>query len=161
MSVQLKFFNVPFSHLEEAEEKLNIFLRSVRVVDMERHFVEAGSRSFWAVAVEFHTGSDSSKNKKNDIRTKVDYKSLLSQDEFAVFARLRDWRKDEAAREGIPVYVIFTNEQLAQIAKLKPAALGQLKKIDGVGDARIEKYGAEVCKLISAFNLSTPLEGEV
>lgn len=161
MSVQLKFFNLPFSHLDEAEEKLNTFLRAVRVVDMERHFVEAGSRSFWAVAVEYHTGSDAKKNIKNDTRAKVDYKTVLSQEDFAVFARLRDWRKDEAAREGIPVYVIFTNEQLAEIAKLKPAALGQLKKIDGVGDARIEKYGAEVCKLIFAFNLSTIREGGV
>ena len=46
MSVQLKFFNIPFSHLEEAEEKLNTFLRSVRVVDMERYFVDAMFRSF-------------------------------------------------------------------------------------------------------------------
>jgi len=161
MSVQLKFFNIPFSHLEGAEDKLNSFLRSVRVVDMERHFVEAGSRSFWTVAIEYHTGSESKKNKKNDTRAKVDYKAVLSQEDFSVFARLRDWRKDEAAREGIPVYVIFTNEQLAEIAKLKPAALGQLKKIDGVGDARIEKYGAAVCRLISGFNLPAARDGGI
>ena len=51
MSVQMKFFNIPIAHQEEAGEKLNAFLKTIRVIDLERHFVESGSRSFRSVFV--------------------------------------------------------------------------------------------------------------
>ena len=46
-------------------------------------------------------------------RPRVDYKEILSADEFAVFVRLREVRKQLAATEAIPVYAVCTNEQLA------------------------------------------------
>jgi superfamily II DNA helicase RecQ len=68
-------------------------------------------------------------------------KEILSPEDFAVFARLRELRKEIAQVEAVPVYTIFTNEQLAQIVQAKAATKGDLEKVAGVGDARIEKYG--------------------
>ncbi len=77
-------------------------------------------------------------------KPKVDYKSVLSPDDFAVFARLRDWRKGAAAEEGAPVYTIFTNEQLARIVQNRARSLDDLGKIEGIGASRISKYGEAV-----------------
>ena len=44
---------------------------------------------------------------------KIDYKEVLNEVDFAVFARLRDLRKVISDKEAIPAYSIFTNEQLA------------------------------------------------
>ena len=39
------------------------------------------------------------------------------------------------------MYAVCTNEQLAEMAKARAATLADLKKIDGFGDAKAEKYG--------------------
>ncbi|MCP4627380.1 MAG: hypothetical protein GY850_28290 [bacterium] len=52
MAFQLKFFIIPVSDIENFELEVNRFLGSVRVVNMQRDFVDQGSNSFWSVAVE-------------------------------------------------------------------------------------------------------------
>jgi superfamily II DNA helicase RecQ len=74
-------------------------------------------------------------------RGKVDFKDLLSPQEFAVFARLRAMRKDHADAEGLPAYAIFTNEQLAEMVQRRVHSATALGEIPGVGEARVEKYG--------------------
>jgi superfamily II DNA helicase RecQ len=44
----------------------------------------------------------------------------------------------------MPAYAVFTNEQLAEIAKARCATLADLGKIEGIGPARVEKYGEAV-----------------
>ncbi len=39
---------------------------------------------------------------------------------------------------------MFTNEQLAEVAKARCTTPGDLGKIDGIGPARLEKYGADL-----------------
>jgi superfamily II DNA helicase RecQ len=75
---------------------------------------------------------------------------VLKPEEFEVFSRLRDWRKAVAEKEGVPVYVVLTNEQLAQIVQKKTNTKAGLKEIEGVGDARVEKYGDAILKLLAA-----------
>ena len=49
----------------------------------------------------------------------------------------------------MPVYTIFTNEQLAQMAQTKARTKADLEKIEGIGDARIEKHGTRFLELLS------------
>ena len=44
----------------------------------------------------------------------------------------------------MPVYVVFSNEQLAAMVRQRVASKAALKEIEGLGDARVEKYGAAV-----------------
>lgn len=148
MAVQFKFFNIPVRQLEEAEEKLNKFLVSTRVVDLERIFVDQGLKSFWTVVVEYHTSNREETNSTAARKAKKDYKNILSQEDFSLFVKLREWRKNMAAEEGTPVYVIFTNEQLAAMSSERPDSLSKLKRIEGVGDGRGEKYGNAVISII-------------
>ena len=48
----------------------------------------------------------------------------------------------------MPVYTIFTNEQLAQMVTEAGATKAALEKIAGVGDARVEKYGPRFLELL-------------
>lgn len=77
-----------------------------------------------------------------------DYKQILAPEDFAVFVRLRQWRKEAAEEEGVPLYTIFTNEQLAEMARRRPQTKAELGSIDGVGEARLGKYGEAVLALI-------------
>jgi superfamily II DNA helicase RecQ len=66
-----------------------------------------------------------------------------------LFAQLREWRKSEAAEIGVPVYTIFTNEQLAKIAEQKIRTKAGLQEIEGVGEAKVKKYGEAVIEIVS------------
>ena len=72
---------------------------------------------------------------------KVDYREVLNADDFATFAKLREVRKPLAEAEGVAVFAVATNEQLAQFAREKAKTLAALQAIPGFGAARAEKYG--------------------
>jgi ribonuclease D len=147
MALQYKFFIIPIRTGAEAESELNRFLRSARVVTTHQEFVVQGKNSFWCMAVEYLSdGSPQSysENAATGGRIKPDYRELLSPENFAIFAKLREWRKEIAGKEAVPVYTIFTNEQLAKIAEKRITAKTGLQEIEGIGEARIKKYGDAV-----------------
>jgi superfamily II DNA helicase RecQ len=131
----------------EAEAALNKFLRSVRVLQVQKEFVNLGAQSFWSLCVEYVESA--SVAAKNAPRSRVDYKEVLSPKDFELFAKLRDLRKEIAAEEAVPVYAVCTNEQLAEIARQRTESLTDLKKIDGLGDAKVEKYGERLLEIVA------------
>jgi ATP-dependent DNA helicase RecQ len=68
----------------------------------------------------------------------------------ALFEALRTWRREEAARQGVPPYVIFHDSTLADIAKDRPATPAALGRIGGVGQGKLDRYGAAVLSLVKA-----------
>lgn len=146
--MQLAFFKIPASGPEPAVEELNRFLRTHRVLSAQRELVrEDGGTAAWAVCVEYLAGTapagGASPNGVGARPAKIDYREVLSGEDFAVFSRLRDLRKRVADREGLPVYAVFSNEQLAAMVTDKADSLAAMAKIEGVGAGRVEKYGAE------------------
>lgn len=149
MTIQCKFFIIPVSDIEHTELEVNQFLRSVRVVNMQRDFVGQGPNSFWSLAVEYLPAARSAGENNRLKKSKIDYKQVLSPQDFALFAQLREWRKAEAAEIGVPVYTLFTNEQLAKIAEQKVRTKAELQDIEGVGEAKVKKYGEAVIEVVN------------
>jgi superfamily II DNA helicase RecQ len=75
----------------------------------------------------------------------------MTEVERILFDKFREWRKETAENEGIPVYIVATNNQIASIIRLRPKSLEQLKTIDGFGKKKIEKYGKIIVEKIKAF----------
>jgi superfamily II DNA helicase RecQ len=75
-----------------------------------------------------------------DAKSKVDYKEILSPEDFTLFSKLRETRKKLAEDSGQPVYAVCTNEQLAEIAKQKPKTAAECTKIEGIGQGKAEKF---------------------
>ncbi len=144
-----KFFTVPIQNCEPAEKELNSFLAGHRILSVDRRWVDQGPASFWSFCVDYldRSGSGSSSSRQKE-REKIDYREVLSTEEFAVFAKLREVRKEIAQSEAVPVYTVFTNEQLAQMVQTRAKTKGALEAIAGVGDARIEKYGPRVLEIL-------------
>ncbi len=150
MSLQYKFFMIRVQDHLESEEALNRFLRSVSIINVQREFVAEGANSFWSIVVEYMAKQPGSNGDRSaSKKSRLDYKEILSEDDFAVFAKLRDWRKTKADEEAIPVYTIFTNEQLAQIAQSRIVEKANLQQIAGLGEARLKKYGDDIIGVIS------------
>jgi DNA helicase-2/ATP-dependent DNA helicase PcrA len=64
--------------------------------------------------------------------------------------RLREWRLERARADGIPPYVVFHDSVLHQIAAERPASLGELAQISGVGPAKLERYGEDVLAALAS-----------
>ena len=148
--MQLMMFSIPALRPGDAHEELNKFLRSHRILSMNRQLVGNDNAAFWAVSVEYleRTGdaptATGGQTMAERMRGKVDYKEILSAEDFVVFARLREVRKAISEKEAVPPYAVMTNEQLAAVVTGKVDTMAGLGKIEGIGASRLEKYGAAI-----------------
>ena len=131
--MSLKFFTIPIQDLASSEGELNSFMANHRVLSVDRHFVDHGASSFWTVCVDFLDGQPATSSDSRTRRAKVDY---------------RDLRKEISQEEGVPVYTVFTNEQLAQMVQRRVNSQADLAEIEGVGEARVEKYASRMLEIL-------------
>jgi RecQ family ATP-dependent DNA helicase len=71
----------------------------------------------------------------------------LSPESTALEQRLKEWRLALAKKEGKPAFFVFGDSVLRSIAHARPTNLTALAAIHGVGAAKLERYGADVCRL--------------
>jgi ATP-dependent DNA helicase RecQ len=67
-----------------------------------------------------------------------------------LLAALRTWRSETARKRGVPAYVVLHDSTLDGIAAGRPSTLAELRGIAGIGDRKLEHYGAELIALITA-----------
>ena len=72
----------------------------------------------------------------------------LPADAAARFESLRAWRAEVARAQNVPAYVIFHDRTLREIALARPADIGGLAGIPGVGAAKLERYGESLLALL-------------
>ena len=77
--------------------------------------------------------------------------AALSPSDQPLFEALRAWRASEAKRQHLPPYVIFHDRTLYEIAARRPARLDALAAVNGVGQAKIDRYGAAVVDVVRGF----------
>lgn len=143
-------FLIPVHWPRDAESELNAFLASHQIVEIERRWNDQGGQSSWCFCVEYLEYRKAAPAPVGAAaRQRTDYKERLSPDDFRAYCQLKDWRRDLAVVNAVPPYMVFTNEQLAKIAELRPTSKADLEKIAGVGDARIEKFGDAVLAILS------------
>jgi ATP-dependent DNA helicase RecQ len=63
--------------------------------------------------------------------------------------RLRDWRKSEAERLGLPQFFVFGSSTLRSVVLKHPRTLDQLRSI-GIGADKLEKYGTSILEVCNA-----------
>jgi len=58
-----------------------------------------------------------------------------------LFDELRIMRHDIAVEAGIPAYVVFTDESLRGLARIRPSSLEGMRDIRGIGEKKLADYG--------------------
>ena len=135
--MQIKIFTLPIHGSDQMEEEVNKFLRCHRVMTIDRQFSSDGG-GYWSLFVSYQeNGTQESRPTRGN---KVDYREVLSPEEFGRFARYRDIRKEIAAKNGIPAYAVFTDDELSKIARMEDVTIASIASIKGV-NRRAEKYG--------------------
>lgn len=74
----------------------------------------------------------------------------LDHEQRMLFDRLRAWRNRTAHAEGAPPYVVLTNRQLVDLARLRPSSKQGLGTIRGLGEQKIARRGDALLQLLWA-----------
>ncbi len=143
----IKIFTLVFSSAFGGFDDVSLqeFLKDKEIISIENHFFTRNEVPYLTLVIQYfplRQELDSkmlSQGKRDEA-----WRQTLSEADMGLFNLLRDWRSKRARKEGIPPYVLFTNRQLAQIVKIKPQELVDLARIEGFGQARLDKYGSEI-----------------
>ena len=156
--VPFRVFVIPLLYADAATEELNSFLASHRIVQIERRWMDQGNQSSLAFCVEYVlTSPTTDRNPKSQLsRNRIDYKTILSADEFTIFSLLRELRKELSQQEGVPVFALFNNEQLALMVQRRCSSKADLLGIEGIGEAKVEKYSEKLLATLAKFASPEP-----
>ncbi len=69
-------------------------------------------------------------------------------DDDPLMAALRAWRTARAREDAVPAYVVFHDQTLAAIAEIRPSSAAGLRRIKGIGPAKLETYGDEILEVV-------------
>jgi len=66
----------------------------------------------------------------------------LNDDDSRLFETLRELRKQLAAEQGVPPYIIFGDAALLEMSQQRPADEMQFLDINGVGQVKLDRHGS-------------------
>jgi len=69
----------------------------------------------------------------------------------ALFKRLRTVRKMLAEGQQVPPYIVFSDRTLHEMCRRFPLTLSDMRKVSGVGDAKLERYGKDFIREIGRY----------
>jgi superfamily II DNA helicase RecQ len=152
----IEVFSISAKGDPDANQVLNRFLGNHRILSVERRLVEDGGQSYWTFLVDYvQATSGANEATKTSSSSKVDYRELLTPEEFDRYLQLRALRKHIAEQKAIPHFTIFTNEQLAALARLKIMTKESMQGIPGIGDAKLAQYGDDFLRILKGESKET------
>ncbi len=77
--------------------------------------------------------------------------SDLGADDQALFSMLRNLRAQLAKKQGVPPYMVFGDKTLKHMAQDKPATESEFLALNGVGESKLDKYGAIFLEAMAAY----------
>ena len=130
---------------ENDEAALNAFLREVNVLQSTSQFT-ADEVAYWSVILFYQERSEVRRSKSDGIDL-----SELSAQEMEVFQVLKQWRNETANGLRIPSYQICHNAHLVAMAKSRPEEVSDLLKIPGMGERKVQRFGADLIAVLNAI----------
>ncbi len=129
------------------DEVLQEFIKDKEVLSAREHFFVKHETPYLAVFLTYLPGERDIASAK---KQKESWKELISDDQLPLFNTLRDWRAERAKQDGVSVYIICNNRQLAEIVVNHPTSLSGFANIHGFGKAKTEKYGKEILTILQS-----------
>ena len=134
--MQLKVFTLPVASSEKGEEELNRFLRSHRILQVERHFCPDNG-GYWAFLAEYMDGDPEAMPAHR--KDKANPTEGFNDEEKSRFDRMRSIRRRLAEQRGLPAYTIFTDKELAQMARVENLPAAGNAELKGIAPTRLQE----------------------
>ena len=83
--------------------------------------------------------------RREEIKAETSRNKSAESSEYdeALFEKLRLLRKRMADAQRVPPYIIFSDKTLHEICRRFPSTLSDLRRISGVGDTKLQRYGED------------------
>jgi superfamily II DNA helicase RecQ len=160
--MQIRIFTIPSADSGALQAEMNAFLSGHRVLEIEQKFFQNDNGGYWSFCVRYIDGVGGGALYHGGYSgKKIDYREVLNERDFSVFSKLRAIRKELAAVDGSPAYVVFTDEELANIARLPEMTEKALLEIHGVGDKKLAKYGKSMIDKYNAQIATTGVDAKL
>ena len=75
---------------------------------------------------------------------------MHAEDDDPLFVALRAERMRLAREQGVPPYVVFHDSTLRDMALLKPRNRDEMAAVQGIGQAKLARYGDAFLAIIAA-----------
>ncbi|MBB5338714.1 RecQ family ATP-dependent DNA helicase [Tunturiibacter gelidoferens] len=119
--------------------------------------VTVASKSPRSSALTFTTSEESGGPNSHPTETFTRQRAITSEtadsltpEQQALDERLREWRKAESERLGLPLFFVLASTTLRNIVLAHPQNIAQLKSIHGLGLDKIEKFGPGILAVCTA-----------
>lgn len=135
--------------LQNLEEQLHV--KKMILNTINDHFSTENYLKIRAKAV-----LDSDKEKPKKQRQEV-----TSTQHKKLFEALRAFRTSISNSDDIPPFQVFTQKTLFEMCELLPSTKKELKKVNGMGKIRVEKYGEEILEIINDYAKNNDLKSQI
>jgi len=71
----------------------------------------------------------------------------LTEAQAELESRLKQWRREEAAKAGLPSFFVFSDTVLRSIVVAAPKTVEELRGVKGVTADKVERFGEAVAEL--------------
>jgi ribonuclease D len=88
---------------------------------------------------------------------KIKGKNKLTGKQLSIVQALAEWREKTAQSEDRPKSWLLRDELLFDMAKLQPETIGELAMVRGINERSVNRYGAELCQLITEAKNRSPI----
>lgn len=131
-----------------------LLTRNYLKIDMEGH----GSLSLTEACRPVLQGKETvrfrlERSGRKSVSAKI--KTVLAEEEEALFAALKEKRLELAHAQNVPPYVIFHDRTLIEICQVKPQDRAEMSQITGVGASKLERYADDFLALVPAADKIT------
>ncbi len=158
----LHVFTLRFDALLEGFDDTPVrdFVKDKEVLALGAHFFSKNQGHYLTVVVTYTLPSPTAAAAPRTVPARTPreapWRDLLTEADLPLFNTLRDWRRTQSQREGIPPYIICNNRQCALLVRSRPQTLAALGTIEGFGAAKLERYGQALLALLASHPDTVP-----
>jgi len=149
--MQCKIFSVPLDSdvAPDRERKLNDFLGATNVKRVFASLADHPGGPLWSVLFFYEEAAQVTQKTLPSPDPTPEPNIVLTREQVQSIVALKKWRADAAAQEGVPLYMVAQKRWLEEIVRMPATTLDDLKKVRGLGDWRVQKYGAKIVEILN------------
>jgi len=88
--------------------------------------------------------------KSGRAKTAEPVETPLTAEDEELASQLKEWRAAEAKRLGLPAYMVLNDRTVKALAQARPKNPNQLLAVDGIGPAKVDRFGEDLLRLCGA-----------